>query len=570
MIAFGQELNNVKTQPSKGFSIGLNAGYDMPLFTNDYRLYGLKGSPKFGLKLDYFFSKFGIGLDYDFIKNKPYSKLNDNIYFDTLLTQNSQLNNVSKGIVRHFIGIGPNYNIHLLRNKLNVKLYTRVGLSLIKGGDLISSALNPNTKIDEYHLVFTGYDQMTLAIKSGFDIHYALSKNLSVGIGTYFIYQHRPTPDLSIDINNIGNKGLVYGESPFFIKNSQYVLENTDAKTIKEASCSIYNSVGLDFGIKYTFGNRSNRGPCSTCGCPNDGHKVVVTVRDDITKQVIPQADVALNNIDGQIIATGTTNSFGVVDFGLIPHGNYTAIANVFGAMTNTVPILDEEFTPGAIIQKEVLYSDLRFILKGVVINKKNRVPEPNVVVSLTDSNTKQVKQVTSSGKGEFSFLLDKSSTYEIVGIKENRLSDFAQASTVGLTRSTTLFVELQLGVDNFDCDQGTVLDIKYEYDKDALLSESKFELDRLVRYMNDHGLSKVELSSHTDARGSNEYNQDLSQRRAQSAVNYITSRGIDIARIAAFGYGETRILNRCKDGVNCSDAEHRINRRTEAKLLCN
>lgn len=79
----------------------------------------------------------------------------------------------------------------------------------------------------------------------------------------------------------------------------------------------------------------------------------------------------------------------------------------------------------------------------------------------------------------------------------------------------------------------------------------------------------KVELGSHTDSRGSDSYNQKLSQNRAQSAVDYITSRGISSARISAKGYGESVLLNKCADGVPCSDQEQQVNRRTEFKVIC-
>ena len=77
-----------------------------------------------------------------------------------------------------------------------------------------------------------------------------------------------------------------------------------------------------------------------------------------------------------------------------------------------------------------------------------------------------------------------------------------------------------------------------------------------------------VELGSHTDARGRDAYNLDLSQRRAQSAVEYLVESGIDRERLRAQGYGETVILNECVNGVKCSDDEHRFNRRTEFKII--
>jgi hypothetical protein len=72
---------------------------------------------------------------------------------------------------------------------------------------------------------------------------------------------------------------------------------------------------------------------------------------------------------------------------------------------------------------------------------------------------------------------------------------------------------------------------------------------------------------SHTDSRDNAKSNITLSQKRAQSVVDYLIEQKIDPARLAAKGYGETKLLNRCKDGVKCSEEEHQVNRRTEFRI---
>ena len=81
---------------------------------------------------------------------------------------------------------------------------------------------------------------------------------------------------------------------------------------------------------------------------------------------------------------------------------------------------------------------------------------------------------------------------------------------------------------------------------------------------MNEFSNMEITLISHTDARGNNNYNKKLSEKRAVSARQYIISKGIMPNRIIASGYGESELKNDCKDGVNCSDGQHQINRRTE------
>jgi outer membrane protein OmpA-like peptidoglycan-associated protein len=109
---------------------------------------------------------------------------------------------------------------------------------------------------------------------------------------------------------------------------------------------------------------------------------------------------------------------------------------------------------------------------------------------------------------------------------------------------------------------------ILYDFDKYFLRQASEKELDKLVQYMKERPELVVELSSHTDCRGTDSYNEVLSQNRAQSCVNYIIKKGISKDRIVAKGYGEKQLTNKCSDGVNCTEDEHQANRRTELRFI--
>jgi outer membrane protein OmpA-like peptidoglycan-associated protein len=85
---------------------------------------------------------------------------------------------------------------------------------------------------------------------------------------------------------------------------------------------------------------------------------------------------------------------------------------------------------------------------------------------------------------------------------------------------------------------------------------------------MNDNPTLKIEIRSHTDSRGPSFYNQRLSDMRAKTAMNYIKQFVVNPSRITAKGFGETELLKPCGDGVNCSDADHQENRRTEFIIM--
>ena len=109
---------------------------------------------------------------------------------------------------------------------------------------------------------------------------------------------------------------------------------------------------------------------------------------------------------------------------------------------------------------------------------------------------------------------------------------------------------------------------VLFNWDKFDLRGEGKNVLDEVITYMKEVDDVRVELSAHTDSHGSNEYNLDLSQRRAQSCVDYLIAGGISKDRLVATGYGEERLKNRCVDGVYCTKIEHQENRRVELKIL--
>lgn len=92
--------------------------------------------------------------------------------------------------------------------------------------------------------------------------------------------------------------------------------------------------------------------------------------------------------------------------------------------------------------------------------------------------------------------------------------------------------------------------------------------LDKVITVLNSNKNLSIELSSHTDSRSSDAYNMTLSQKRAKAAVDYIISKGIEKSRLKAVGYGETKLLNNCKNDAPCTEEEHAKNRRTEFKIV--
>lgn len=124
---------------------------------------------------------------------------------------------------------------------------------------------------------------------------------------------------------------------------------------------------------------------------------------------------------------------------------------------------------------------------------------------------------------------------------------------------------------EEIDCELTSynVLPINYANGSAALNADARRVVDdRLLSLLRERPNIRIQINSHTSSVGSAGTNQSLSERRAQGVSNYLVSKGINRGRLVTRGYGESQLKNRCADGVNCSEAEHRVNRRTEFRVL--
>lgn len=221
----------------------------------------------------------------------------------------------------------------------------------------------------------------------------------------------------------------------------------------------------------------------------------------------------------------------------------------------------------------KVLMKKRILTMRGIVTEQGNSTIIPNANLVLLNKCTGEEERLVSDVAGKFTYNLNCNCEYELRGSKDQYVAGNKIFNTKDLDCINTNFVDEKLELalssnsilDTYEVGQVITLeDVYYDFDKFNIRSDASVELDRVVNLLNKYQTMKLELHSHTDARGSSRYNQRLSQKRAESAVNYIISRGIVAERITAIGFGETELLNRCKNGVKCTDEEHQENRRTE------
>lgn len=218
----------------------------------------------------------------------------------------------------------------------------------------------------------------------------------------------------------------------------------------------------------------------------------------------------------------------------------------------------------------------VNYVLRGTTLTQNNDdkdlVVLGNSSVKLLDNEGIVIEETFTDENGKFEFKVFTDEDYILIGEKENYFSTRGIFSTIGkeLDKSkliefiTNVEFEKNLILDRIVVNKSIVLDnIYYDLDKADIREDAAIELDKLVVILKDNPNISIELSSHTDDRSSVEYNQDLSQRRAESAVSYILSKGIGQSRISAKGYGESQLI--IQNAQN--EEEHQINRRTEFKV---
>lgn len=110
--------------------------------------------------------------------------------------------------------------------------------------------------------------------------------------------------------------------------------------------------------------------------------------------------------------------------------------------------------------------------------------------------------------------------------------------------------------------------DIYYDLDKAVIRPDAAQELDKVVEVLEKYPNMKIELGAHTDSRATSRYNRILSNNRAKEAKSYLISKGIAAKRINTKGYGESKLVNDCGDGKECSEEQHQKNRRTEIRIM--
>jgi outer membrane protein OmpA-like peptidoglycan-associated protein len=219
---------------------------------------------------------------------------------------------------------------------------------------------------------------------------------------------------------------------------------------------------------------------------------------------------------------------------------------------------------------------DTQVTLNGLVTGRDSKLPLGGariVIKNLTDG-TEQM--YITDGNGKFTADLVKGKDYQMISELEGYFNQTDNFNTRGDEDPINKMVEMgELYVTDANTtpkDNSKVKakgiydlpDIHWDYNKWEIREDAYPFLDNLVKLFRENNNLKFELRSHTDCRGSYEYNDDLSAKRAKAVTDYMVKKGVPRATIVSKGYGERELLNHCTDGVFCDESLHEENRRTE------
>nr|WP_299342454.1 OmpA family protein [Allomuricauda sp.] len=211
--------------------------------------------------------------------------------------------------------------------------------------------------------------------------------------------------------------------------------------------------------------------------------------------------------------------------------------------------------------------------VKGSVIRKAKAQPVVNVSVDLFSRDGELLATTATDPYGAFRFdiTLDCESRYNVKIDKEGFIPKEVSFSTSAeQDYMNTLPMEITKELNKLIVNEGGVMKIKidniyFDLNKAEIRPDAAQELNKIVEVMKEYPKMVIKIEAHTDSRGSDRYNETLSDKRAKATGSYIISQGIEGERIeSAIGYGEKQLLNQCANGVKCSTDEHDVNRRSE------
>jgi len=208
-------------------------------------------------------------------------------------------------------------------------------------------------------------------------------------------------------------------------------------------------------------------------------------------------------------------------------------------------------------------------VLYGKITELATNEAIPEAKISLFDSHFTPMGEVMSDSNGDYTFAVECGKTYNVRAEKTEYTTKEEKITVDNANGKTNLNIALEkekckVAVGD---DLGKCFGIKmiyFDLDKSNIRKEAALDLEKILDVLSQNPTMKLDIRSHTDSRATFKYNEDLSDRRAKSTINWLIKNGVSPDRLTGKGYGEYQLVNQCTDGVNCTEEQHQMNRRSE------
>jgi len=219
-------------------------------------------------------------------------------------------------------------------------------------------------------------------------------------------------------------------------------------------------------------------------------------------------------------------------------------------------------------VENEPLVLDCIQEITGTVRDRISNEVLAGATVKIIDEENNEVSSTITDSDGNYILMLDCSKGNFVRASRDGYVpSEEYLPISDGKPRIVDFYLERDLVTGGFGDDLAKLLQLStiyFDLNKYNIRPDAEIEIQKVIVAMEKYPSLKIKVNSHTDSRGVDAYNLWLSQKRAESTVDYMISKGIAADRLQGEGYGETRLVNDCANGVQCTEEQHQLNRRSE------
>ncbi len=216
-----------------------------------------------------------------------------------------------------------------------------------------------------------------------------------------------------------------------------------------------------------------------------------------------------------------------------------------------------------------LITENCNLVIYGAITDSNTGNPLDGSLVYLIDENNEVISQQVTNANGNYEFEENIDCENQYIVRASNDEKEYEPQEQLVMTPEGSMMLQVDLALTPPDCpvnDLGCRLDLQpiyFDFDKHNIRPDAEVELAKILQAMKQYPQLNIHIESHTDSRGNDEYNMQLSERRAKSTLEWLVDKGIDRKRLSSKGYGESQLINNCSNGVNCSEEAHQLNRRS-------